>query len=211
VSSEWIDISVPIRTGMAVWPGDTAARIRRTESIDRGDMVNMSDLTMSAHAGTHMDAPIHFLADGVSLDELPLDAVIGPARVIRIEDPYKITVRELLPHDIRHGERILFRTRNSERCRRNDVFVEDFVFIAADAARHLAESGVRAVGIDYMSVGGFESDMEETHRALLGAGIWVIEGLDLSDVEPGDYELICLPLKIAGGDGAPARAVVRRR
>jgi arylformamidase len=210
MSSDWIDISVPLRTGIAVWPGDPVVRIHRSLTIEGGDVVNQTDLAMSAHTGTHMDAPVHFIADGMSLDELPFDAVIGPARVIGIEDPGVITVDELQQHEIGTGERILFRTVNSERCWKREGFVEDFVYIAADAARLLAERRIRAVGIDYLSVGGFFNDMEETHKALLGAGIWIIEGLDLSAVEPGEYELICLPIKIAAGDGAPARAVLRR-
>jgi len=210
MSSQWIDISVPLRDGMVTWPGDPVVKIDRSLMIENGDVVNQTDLAMSAHTGTHMDAPLHFLADGASLGELPIDAVVGPARVIRIEDPNAIGVDELRSHDIRPGERILFRTRNSDRCWQSGSFVEDFVYISLDAARYIAERCVQTVGIDYLSVGGFERDLEETHLALLGAGIWVIEGLDLSGVEPGDYELICLPLKLAGGDGAPARAVLRQ-
>jgi arylformamidase len=210
MSSTWIDISVPLCDGMVTWPGDTPVEIRRTMEKDKGDPVTMSDLRMSAHTGTHMDAPLHYLAGAASLDELPLDAVVGPARVIRIEDPHAVGVDELRGQDFQPGERVLFQTRNSERCWRSETFVEDFVYISAAAASYLVERRVQTVGIDYLSVGGYVHDQEETHHVLLGAGIWIIEGLDLSGVEPGDYELICLPLKLAGGDGAPARAVLRR-
>ena len=141
---------------------------------------------------------------------MPLEAAIGPARVIPISDRESIKVEELAGHDIQPGERILFKTYNSEHCWDTDSFVEDFVYLSAPAARYLVERGVRLVGIDYLSVGGFQADGEETHQALLKAGIWIIEGLDLKQVRPGRVELVCLPLKIAGGDGAPARALVRQ-
>jgi arylformamidase len=131
--------------------------------------------------------------------------------VIAIRSPQAIRLDELRRHEIRRGERVLFKTRNSGRCWVQDTFVEDFVYIAADAARYLADRGVRLVGIDYLSVGGFLHDGRETHEALLGAGIWVIEGLDLSKVRPGPVDLVCLPLRLSDGDGAPARAIVRER
>jgi len=195
---------------MVVWPGDSNVEIKRTMDLENGDITTVSTLSMGAHTGTHMDAPLHFLAGGQSLDELPFDAVIGPARVLPISNSRCIALDELQAHDLRPGERILFRTSNSDRCWRSDSFVEEFAYVSADAARYLVERGIRTVGIDYLSVGGYEVDMEETHRILLEAGVWIIEGLDLSHVEPGDYELFCLPLKIAGGEGAPARAVLRR-
>lgn len=209
MTTAWIDISVPIYSGMVHWPGDPGALIERTQDMSRGDVANVSKLELGAHTGTHMDAPRHFLADGAALDDLPLDAVIGPARVIRIEHPQAILPAELEPHDLQAGERVLFLTRNSERCWTSSEFVEDFVYISAAAARFLVERRVRTVGIDYLSVGGFVHDGVETHQVLLGAGIWLIEGLNLSAVKPGAYELVCLPLRVAGADGAPARAIVR--
>jgi arylformamidase len=158
-----------------------------------------------------MDAPRHFLADGAGLDELPLDATIGPARVIPIVHPNAIHPEELEVHSLRAGERVLFRTRNSERCWKTDRFVEDFVYISAAAAKYLVQRKVRTVGIDYLSVGGYVHDGVETHQILLGAGVWLIEGLNLAAVKPGAYELICLPLRVVGADGAPARAVLRPR
>lgn len=168
-------------------------------------------LELGAHTGTHMDAPKHFLADGAGLDDMPLDASIGPARVISIAHPQVILPAELEAHRLQAGERVLFHTRNSERCWKNDQFVEDFVYISAAAAQFLVQRQVRTVGIDYLSVGGYVHDAVETHRILLGAGIWLIEGLNLSAVKPGAYELVCLPLRVAGADGAPARAILRPR
>jgi len=205
----WIDISVPIYSGMVHWPGDPGVSVERTKDLSRGDAANVSKLELGAHTGTHMDAPRHFLADGAGLDDLPLEATIGPARVIRIGHPQVILPEELEAHRLRAGERVLFLTRNSERCWNNSRFVEDFVYISAAAAQFLVERKVRTVGIDYLSVGGYVNDGVETHRILLGAGIWLIEGLNLSAVKPGAYELVCLPLRIAGADGAPARAVLR--
>lgn len=209
MKAAWIDISVPVYSGMVHWPGDPGVLIERTQDMSRGDVANVSKLELGAHTGTHMDAPRHFLADGAALDDLPLDAVIGPARVIRIEHPQAILPAELEPHDLQPGERVLFLTRNSERCWTGSEFVEDFVYISAAAARFLVERRVRTVGIDYLSVGGFVHDGVETHQVLLGAGIWLIEGLNLSAVKPGAYELVCLPLRVAGAEGAPARAILR--
>jgi arylformamidase len=156
-----------------------------------------------------MDAPRHFIRDGQSLDEMPLDATLGIARVIAIRDTVAITVEELREHNIQRGERILFKTNDSGQRWQSNTFVEDFVYISQEAARYLAEVGVKTVGVDYLSVGGYVKDSLETHLALLEAGIWVIEGLNLGQVEPGQYELYCLPLKVRNGDGAPARAVLR--
>jgi arylformamidase len=208
-TAAWIDISVPVTSGMVHWPDNPGVSIERTQDLSRGDAANVSKLELGAHTGTHMDAPRHFLADGAGIDELPLDAVIGPARVIRIEHPQMILPAELETHRLRAGERVMFLTRNSERCWNNSRFVEDFVYISAAAAQFLVQRKVRTVGIDYLSVGGYAHDGVETHRILLGAGIWLIEGLNLSMAKPGAYELVCLPLRIAGADGAPARAVLR--
>jgi arylformamidase len=208
--TEWIDVSVPLTTGMAHWPGDPVPRLKRALDMNRGDICNATTLSISAHTGTHMDAPLHFIADGEAIDRIPLQAVIGEARVIEIADPVRITSEELASHAPKRGERLLFKTVNSTDCWNTPDFVKRFVHVGADAARYLADCDVRTIGIDYLSIGAFEGDGVETHRILLGAGIWIIEGLNLSSVSAGRYELICLPLKIMGGDGAPARAVVRR-
>jgi len=209
MESEWIDVSVPIKTGMVRWPGNPPVRIERALDMDRGDNSNVSAITMGSHTGTHMDAPAHFLRSGGGIDELPLSLAIGRARVIQIEDMVSVRPGELVPHKIRRGERTLLKTNNSARCWQMDSFIEDFVYLSAEAAKYLVDRGVRMVGIDYLSVGGYKKDGAATHRYLLEAGIWIIEGLDLSRVEQGEYVLVCLPLKIAGGDGAPARVVMR--
>ncbi len=195
---------------MVHWPDNPPVLIEYMLHMGRGDNCNVSTLSMGSHTGTHMDGPIHFLPEGKGLDAMPLDATVGRARVIEIHDPESIKPDELRPHNIRQGERLLFKTLNSSNCWKTDTFVEDFVYISREAARYLAELDVRVVGVDYLSVGGYTKDGVETHRALLEAGIWIIEGLNLSQVEPGMYELICLPLRIAGSDGAPARAIIRR-
>lgn len=164
---------------------------------------------MSAHAGTHIDAPLHYLRWGPSVDQFPLDATVGPARIITIRNPRVIDIDELRPHRIRKGERLLFKTRNSSR-RQAGVFFKNYVAVSSEAARYLASRDLRAVGIDGPSVGSFERGAE-THRILLGAGIWIVEWLDLRRTPAGSYDLICLPLRIVGGDGAPARAILRPR
>ena len=210
MSSDWIDISVPVYSGMAHWPDNPPVQIERMLDMGRGDAANVSKLSMGAHTGTHMDAPCHFLPGGQGIDAAPLAALIGLARVIEISDPVSITSEELAACAIQRGERVLFKTRNSARCWQSDDFVQDFVYIAQAAARYLAAQQVQVVGVDYLSVGGYTQDGPETHQALLSAGIWIIEGLNLAAVQPGEYELICLPLKIVGSDGAPARAVLRK-
>ena len=205
----WIDVSVTIRHGMVHWPDNPPIVIERHLDIGRGDACNVSHMAIGVHTGTHMDAPVHFLPGGAGLDEMPLSAVIGDVRVIEIADPVAVTADELRHHHVARGGRVLFRTANSTRCWQTHRFVEDFVYIAEDAALHLAETGVRTVGVDYLSVGGYRVDGARIHRILLEAGIWIIEGLDLSSVSAGWYEMVCLPLKLHEGDGAPARAILR--
>ena len=207
----WIDISVPVQSGMVHWPKDPEIQVERIMDISRGDVCNVSHLSLGAHTGTHMDAPLHFIANGKSIDALPFEATIGAARVIQIADKESIKPQELQQQRIKAGERILFKTRNSEQSWRSNAFDEDFVYISKEGAQFLAERKVRTVGVDYLSVGGYKRDGVETHHALLGAGIWVIEGLNLATVKPGEYELICLPLKLQGAEGAPARALVRKK
>ncbi|HEV8194644.1 MAG TPA: cyclase family protein [Ktedonobacterales bacterium] len=209
MQADWIDVSVPVYTGMAHWPDNPPIVVERMLDMERGDPANVSKLSLGAHTGTHMDAPRHFLRDGAGIDMMPFAATLGPASVIEIHDPVSIRPDELVAHKIQAGERVLFKTANSARVWQTDEFVEDFVYISADAASFLAAQGVRTVGVDYLSVGGFRADGAATHQALLQAGIWVIEGLNLSQVQAGTYELICLPLRLMNADGAPARAILR--
>jgi arylformamidase len=205
----WIDISVTIKPGMAHWPDNPEIRVDRMLDMERGDVCNVSVLSLGSHTGTHMDAPLHFIRNGRSLDQMPPDATLGPCRVIEIKDKESIKVAEIQGQKIKARERILFKTPNSKNSWKSDNFDENFVYISKEAAAYLAKLKVMTIGIDYLSVGGFKKDGAETHHALLGAGIWVIEGLNLARVKPGRYELCCLPLKILKSDGAPARALLR--
>ncbi len=208
-NNQWIDISVPVHEGMPLCTGDPGLHFERAMDQTNGDVCTLTRAYMSAHTGTHMDAPLHFVQDSRTIEQMPVDATVGPARVIQITDRTAIHREELEPHRIQQGERILFRTANSEREWQTLPFDEEFIYIARDAAEYLAECGIRSVGVDYLSVGGFRQDSVETHVALLGKGIWVMEGLVLGGIEPGDYELVCLPLKWVGAEGAPARAILR--
>ncbi|MDR9459092.1 MAG: cyclase family protein, partial [Dehalococcoidia bacterium] len=194
--SQWIDISVPLRNAMVHWPGDPSVTIKRMKDIGNGDTANLSEISMGAHSGTHVDAPIHFIQQGQGVDKMPLDTMVGRARVIEILDTESIKPEELLQHRIRRGERILFKTPNSSSVWQTDDFIEDFVFISDDAAIFLAERGVRLIGVDYLSVGSFKRGGSYVHRTLLSGGVWIIEGLNLSGVKQGKYDLICLPLKL---------------
>lgn len=205
----WIDVSVTVRHGMPHWPDNPPIVLERSMDLGRGDDCNLSHLAMGVHSGTHIDGPVHFVHQAPGVDEMPLTATMGAARVIEITHPRQVTAEELSGHALQAGERVLFRTSNSPRCWQTDRFVEDFVYISEQAAVYLAQTGVRAVGIDYLSVGGYRADGAKIHRLLLKAGIWIIEGLDLSEVRAGSYEMICLPIKLHGSDGAPARAILR--
>jgi len=204
---EIFDISVPIRDGMVHYAGNPPVHVTRVSSLENGDPANVSELDLGAHSGTHVDAPDHFLADGAGAEALPLDALIGPAEVVDAAAAAValdlVTVRDLeLPPQ--GSERILFKTRNSQLWGR-DEFTRDFVRLDGEAAAYLVERGVRLLGIDYLSIGDAEA-----HRTLLSAGVVCVEGLDLRGIEPGSYEFVCLPLKLVGSDGAPARAVLIR-
>jgi arylformamidase len=203
-TTQWIDVSVPIYAGMVHWPDNPPIELDAIMHVERGDMATVSALKMGTHTGTHIDGPIHFLPGSPGTDAVPLENLIGPARVIAIEDRSAVRWAELRKYNIGHSERLLFKTLNSQRCWTSSEFVSDFVSLAEDAAHHLAQLKTLAVGIDYLSLGN-----PEVHRTLLGAGVAMIEGLNLSKVRPGEYEFICLPLRIPGGDGAPARALLR--
>lgn len=201
---DWIDVSIPLRVGMPQWPDDTPARFHRIMEVAKGDRFTLTIASMTVHTGTHVDAPAHYIPGGSTIDAMPADAMAGQARVIEIHDPAAIRKAELSGQAIAKGERVLFKTRNSARCWKTDEFVADAVELTDDAARFLADTGVRCVGIDYMSVGS-----DEAHRILLGAGVWCIEWLNLEDAPAGACEFLCLPLRVAGAEGAPARALLR--
>jgi arylformamidase len=204
-SSPWLDFTTPITDGMLHWPDNAPVHLRPTRSMAWGDPANVTELSLSAHTATHVDAPRHFLADGADVTQLDLTTLMGPARVVRIAHERFVTRAELEGLETEPGARLLFRTRNSDHDWARAPFNPDFVRVRADAAEWLRERKVACVGVDYLSVGP-----ADTHRILLEAGISIIEGLNLRQVEPGRYELICLPLLIAGADGAPARVIARK-
>jgi len=206
------DISLPISESLVTWPGDPPIHITQPYHLDKGDEATVSRLDMGAHTGTHVDAPVHYIPGGSGVNELDLHTLVGPALVVHAleADALSADVLDALP--IPPGtERVLFRTRNSEApselIRQEGQFSEDFVAITEDGARWLVECGVRLVGVDYLSVGPYQSGAA-THRTLMQAGVIPVEGLDLSGVPAGIYQLVCLPLRIVGADGAPARAIL---
>ena len=207
---ELFDISVPLRPGMVVYPGDTPLRFERSQAIARGDAYNLTRLQLSAHAGTHVDAPLHFIDGAPGVTDLPLTALIGPAYVVDATGiSADIDAATLARLDVPAGvSRIIFKTPNSRLWDRQE-FSADFFGVTADAAKALVSSGVELVGIDYLSLAP-ASDPAPAHIVLLEAGVVILEGVDLRAVEPGPYRLICLPLPIEGCDGAPARAVLLR-
>ncbi len=205
---KWIDISVPLHNEMVHWPNDPPFQTELVQSILQGATNNLSRISMGAHTGTHVDAPRHFLQDGKDISRMPIDLMVGVSRVIEIRDPQQIKLEELIKHQIQSGERLLFKTSNSPTVWQKNEFVRDFVSLSKEAAEFLASQKIKLVGVDYLSVGGYHSDGAYIHRTLLSKEIWLIEGLNLSEVKPGRYFLICLPLKIVSGDGAPARAII---
>ena len=209
--SKWIDISIPLRDKMVYWPVRDVPKIEIVKHPDEKSPITLWELTMKSHTGTHVDAPRHFIPGGITIDHMALDAMIGPARVIEIKDPETVKMAELKPYGIRQGERILLKTQNSSKCYKTDELVENYVYISTEAAHYLADKKVSVVGIDYIAVSNVNSwdNMIGVHETLLGNGIWVLEALNLSGVETGLYDLICLPLRLEGGDASPARAILR--
>jgi arylformamidase len=198
-----LDVSLTIRPGMPIYPGDPGVEIELAQSLERGDPANVSRLELGAHTGTHVDAPRHFRPAGPGADELPIEAFIGPCIVAEVPAGAVIDAAAIGALDLpESSDRVLLKPRNSRLWER-DAFAPKFVRLDAGGAHALIDRRVRVVGIDYLSIGD-----RDVHRALLGRGIGVIEGLDLRAIEPGAYLLVCLPLKIAGCDGAPARAVL---
>jgi arylformamidase len=207
--SHLIDITLPLTAGMPVYPGEPGPELTPRDEIARGDPANVSDLSLGTHTGTHVDAPRHFVQGAASVEAMSLDALCGPARVVRVTDPIAIRRAELEQGGLDGVVRVLFQTRNSELWEKRG-FQKDFVYLESEAADLLLERGVRLVGIDYLSIEQFHSKEYPVHHKLLGAGVVIVEGLDLRRVIPGDYDLFCLPLKLVGADGAPCRAVLRR-
>lgn len=203
------DISVPIRDGGLVYPGNPPVHISLQQSIADGAGANVSNIEFGSHTGTHVDAQRHFFNDGMTVDQIPLETLIGTATVVHCSDAaMSVTRTELETLNLSGVERVLLRTRNSGYLTQDPAFHPDFTYLAPDAAEYLVQLGVKLVGIDYLSIEQFHSGHHLTHRTLLGAGIVIVEGLNLADVPAGRYSLYCLPLKLVGCDGAPARTVL---
>jgi arylformamidase len=206
------DISVSISKNLPVWPGDPKAIVERVNRIEEGANANVSRLDMGCHTGTHVDAPFHFLPDGATIESLPMEKLIGPVQVIRIPDDFSIITSDIiLSCGIKkETRRILFKTYSSTFWEKyGSQFRTEFVGIDESGAKELVAMGIQLVGTDYLSVSPFKQS-RPTHEAFLKASVVLLEGLDLSQVEAGEYNLICLPVKIQGADGAPARAVLMR-
>ncbi len=205
-----IDISVKIQENMVTWPGDPKVKIDWVARIGEDSDANISALSYGLHTGTHIDVPLHFVKNGWSMDDLDLGVLIGTCEVVQLPDGCDLIGREDLEAlEIGCFERVLFKTRNSQSWPKDAVsFDKDFVALGPSGADYLVEKGCKLVGIDYLSIAPF-NDPPTTHKRLLEAGVVILEGLDLSEAEPGLYELICLPVKLAGREGAPARAVLR--
>ena len=202
------DISVPIRSGGLVYPGNPEIDIELQQAVAKGASANVSTIRFGSHTGTHADAARHFFDDGESVDHIPLDRLIGSAVLLKFDDEVRsVGAAELRRQDLGGYKRVLIGTRNSALLSRPD-FVKDYTYLAPDGAQYLVDQGVELVGVDYLSIEQFHSGHHRTHRTLLERSVVIVEGLDLSVPAPGEYEFICLPLRIEGCDGAPARAVL---
>lgn len=212
------DISVPISESLPVWPGDPALRIEKTMTLENGDPAAVSALYLGSHTGTHVDAFSHFKPDGLTLDAMDLGVYMGPALVMEVEDPTRITRGELQRNpaflDLRKAKRVLFKTVNSQTEWYRQPFNPEFCHLSPNAAEFLVSLGIQLVGIDALSVDGYhatalyDEDVPVHHR-LMDGGVYIVEGLNLTHIAPGWYDLTCLPLLIQGGDGAPARVALR--
>ena len=214
MSNGWVDVTATLDPATTpVYEGDAPMKFEFLKDMRKGDPLTLSVYSLGAHSGTHIDAPMHFVRDGASIDRVALEPLIGPGRVIDIPDGVQaIDARELNRHEWRGAERVIFRTKSSLRgWMKSPAFHRDFAYISPDAAQLLADAGVQLVGIDYISAEQFGAPAPNTHRILLGKGIPIVEGLALEGVGAGDYDVIVLPMKVAGHEGAPARAVMRKR
>lgn len=204
------DITLPIEPDMPVWPGDDRVQLFRRQKLEDGDSSNVSFLSMSVHTGTHIDAPFHFLLNGKTVDQILMDHLIGETQVVEISSGVKQIDVHLLDQlgIYQEVKRVLFKTDNSRIWELGQKqFQVDFIAVEEDAAAWLVEKGIITVGIDYLSIAPY-TQSRPTHETLLNAGVLIIEGLDLSDVKPGMWKMFCLPLKLSGSDGAPARVIL---
>jgi arylformamidase len=207
------DISIPIHPAMVVWPGQPAVETRYLSQLSEGDRSTVTHLSLSAHTGTHMDAPRHFVPGQEGIDELDLNTLVGPAVVVDAPDANELSAEAFDALDIPDGtERLLVRTSNSQLWDdpAHDAFYEDYVAVTQSGAQWLVDHDVKLIGVDYLSVAPY-NDLVVPHQILLGAKVVIVEGLNLAKTIPGLYELVCLPLKLAGSDGSPARAILIER
>lgn len=202
------DISLTIHPGMVTWPGDEGVKSELITSIKRGDLYNLSQLQMSAHNGTHVDAPLHFIDGAPGIDSIEPEIMLGKARLFQLPEVEYIDRSILESLDLEGVTRLLLGTANSKLLKLPE-FSKNFVYVTEDAARYMVEIGIKLVGIDYLSIGYYRDREQVTHRVLLEAGVVIVEGIDLSGIPANDYELICLPIKLKDTDGAPARVLLR--
>ncbi len=204
------DVTFTVEQGMTVWPGDDPVQLYRQQKIEDGANANVSFLGLSVHTGTHIDAPFHFLKAGYGVEQIPLDLLVGAAQVIQIPEDAKVIDAKTLEKTIfKPGiKKVLFKTAVSlQRIPLTQGFKTDFVAVAADAAQMLVDKGITVIGIDYLSIAPYKNS-RPTHEILLNANTLIIEGLNLADVDEGLYTMYCLPLKLKGSDGAPARVIL---
>jgi arylformamidase len=209
VNKIW-DISLPLSEDLTRWPGHPPIEIKRYRDLGKGESSNSSALSFSVHTGTHVDAPVHFLPEGDGVEKLPLSILVGPCLVVETTESPVITEASLERLSIAEGtQRILFKTQNSALWKNpSHEFRPDYISLSDGAAQWLVKKDVRLVGVDYLSVQRYRHAEARTHHILLGAGITIVEGLNLNEIVPGNYQLVCLPLKLVGADGAPARAIL---
>ena len=206
---KFIDITLPLDATLPTYPGNTPFSLEAIHRIAQGDSSNVSTLHMGAHAGTHVDAPRHFFDDGPGAEALPLEMLLGRTRVIEITSRKGVAAEDLAAANLSEDVRVLIKTHNS-RLWGTPEFHADYIGVTESGARYLVEHGIKVVGVDYLSVEPYKTPGHPAHHVLLGGGTIVIEGLNLRDVDPGVYEMYCLPLRVVGSDGAPARVVLRR-
>ncbi len=204
------DITLTISESIITWPRNPKVSIQKTRLISEGDSCNVSELKFGSHCGTHIDAPYHFEENGISIDQLPLSYFIGDVTVFNIKNKEKIDLEDIKSLKLNNISRVIFKTINSTYWKLPEFRI-DFVYLTKEAARYLVDSNIKLVGIDYLSIEKYGNKGADTHHTLLKNGIVVIEGLDLSEVEAGNYELIALPLKIKDCDGSPARVILRKQ
>ena len=208
-----IDITIPITSSTPVWPGDPKPTVRQVSSIEAGDESNVTQIRMSVHTGTHIDAPKHFFKQGITIDQIPLSKLVGDALVVQIVNEVNIITAEVLSSHpqidaIRCAKKILFRTKNSLLWQKYPAqFITEYVGIDTSGAEFLATFDLDLIGIDYLSIAPFH-DLNIPHQILLAKGVVLLEGIDLSQVSDGIYRLMCLPLKITAVEGAPVRAIL---